>query len=198
MKLLLATRNQDKVKEIKAILKDPAIEFITLAKVAPKLIIPEKDETLEANAHHKALMAMRTTGLPSLGEDTSLEVKALGGKPGVKSARYAGPGAIYENNLKKLLKEMESIPFNQRQAQFRTVFALAMPARKVYLFKGVCKGMITNESKGKSGFGYDPVFIPNGYRKTFGELSKKTKNRISHRAKALAKVKGFFKKLNQN
>lgn len=192
MKLLLATCNRDKIKEIKAVLKDTNIKFLTLEKVAPKLIIPEKGRTLEANARKKALLAMQATQLPSLAEDTGLEVFALAGAPGVYSARYAGPRAKYEDNVNKLLQNMKNKTTNLRKARFRTIFALAIPGRKIYQFQGICIGEITTKPKGKSGFGYDSIFKPTGYRKTFGQLSIKIKNRISHRAKALRKVKIFL------
>jgi XTP/dITP diphosphohydrolase len=194
MKLLLATRNQDKIKEIKAVLKNTDLEFLTLEQVAPKLIIPENARTLEANARKKASLAMQSTQLPSLAEDTGLEVFALEGAPGVYSARYAGPKAKYEDNVNKLLQKMESIPPNQRKARFRTIFILAIPGRKTYQFQGICNGEITTKPKGKSGFGYDSIFKPTGYRMTFGQMSIKMKNRISHRAKALRKVKIFLNK----
>ena len=194
MKLLLATRNQDKIKEIKTILKDTNLEFLTLEQVAPKLFIPENGRTLEANARKKALLAMQATRLPSLAEDTGLEVYALDGAPGVYSARYSGPNMKYEDNVKKLLQEMENIPANRRRARFRTVFALAIPNKKVKLFQGFCPGTIIKQPRGKSGFGYDPIFIPKDYRITFGRMSIKTKNRISHRAKALRKVRIFLDK----
>ncbi len=198
MKLLLATKNPDKIREIKALLKGLDLEFLTLVQVAPKLIITEKGKTLTANARHKALTALRITKLPSLAEDTGLEVKALACKPGIYSARYAGLNARYEDNVKKLLQAMAHIPSPQRRARFRTVFALAIPGKKVYFFQGTCFGKITAEAKGRMGFGYDPVFVPNGYRKTFAEMKEKTKNRISHRAKALKKVKRFLLKLIKN
>ena len=192
MKLLLATRNQDKIREIKSVLKDTKFQFVTINKIAPKVALAEEGKTLEANAGQKAITAMRSTNLPCLAEDTGLEVFALGGKPGVLSARFAGPAAKYEENVKKLLNEMREIPENRRGARFRTIFALATPENKLYTFEGVCPGKIANESKGKNGFGYDSVFIPKGYQRTFGQMASKTKNRISHRAKALLKVRIFL------
>ncbi|MEO0093964.1 MAG: RdgB/HAM1 family non-canonical purine NTP pyrophosphatase [candidate division WOR-3 bacterium] len=195
MRLLLATRNPDKLKEIKAILNDLDIELIPLAQVAPKLIIPETGPTLEANARRKALTAMRKTKLLCLAEDTGLEVYALRKKPGVYSARYAGQNASYKENVEKLLNQLSGI--RQRRARFRTVFALAIPKKRVYLFEGTCSGRIATKPKGKKGFGYDPIFIPRGFSKTFGELPAETKNRVSHRAKALRKVKLFLQRLKQ-
>ena len=192
MELLLATRNRDKIKEIQAVLKKPNLKFLTLDQIAPKLFIQENGRTLEANARKKALLAMKATHLPSLGEDTGLEVNALKGAPGVYSARYAGSKAKYEDNVNKLLQKMKNIPKNLRKARFRTIFALAIPGRKIYQFQDICNGVITAKPKGKSGFGYDPIFKPNGYQITFGQMSIKTKNRISHRAKALRKVKIFL------
>lgn len=192
MKLLLATHNRDKIKEIKSICRKSDIELFTLEQVKPKLILSERGKTLKANARYKALMAFRATNLPTLAEDTGLEVFALGGKPGVYSARYAGKNAGYKDNLKKLLKTMEQLKGKERQARFRTVLALATPGKKVYFFEGICKGTIATKPKGRKGFGYDPIFIPKGYQKTFSELSTKTKNRISHRAKALKKFQKFL------
>uniref|UniRef100_A0A7C6EA75 dITP/XTP pyrophosphatase n=1 Tax=candidate division WOR-3 bacterium TaxID=2052148 RepID=A0A7C6EA75_UNCW3 len=195
MRLVLATHNRDKIKEIKAICQNPALKFITLEQVCPKLTISERGKTLSANARHKALIAMRATNLPSLAEDTGLEVFALGGSPGVYSARYAGKNAGYKDNIRKLLKMMAQLKGKQRRARFRSVFAFALPDKKVYLFEGTCYGTIATKPKGRKGFGYDPVFIPSGYKKTFGELSAQTKNRISHRAKALKKFKQFLKRI---
>ena len=189
MKLVLATRNPDKIKEIKSILKDTRYQLIPLEKIVPKLFVTETEPNLDGNARKKALSTMRATKLSTLAEDTGLEVYALGGEPGVRSARYAGSNAKHEKNIKKLLKNMQSIPNNQRLARFRTVFALAIPGKTVRVFEGICFGKIAKEPKGKFGFGYDPIFIPKSYKLTFGQLSTKTKNRISHRAKALKKVK---------
>ena len=195
MKLVLATRNTDKIKEIKSIFKDTDHQLIPQKRIVPKLIITETERTLAGNARKKALLTMRATKISTLAEDTGLEVYTLGGEPGVHSARYAGSRAKYEKNVKKLLKKMQSIPNKQRQARFRTVFALAIPGKPVRFFEGICSGKIANQPKGKSGFGYDPIFIPKSYKLTFGQLSTKTKNRISHRAKALVKVKRFLKTL---
>jgi XTP/dITP diphosphohydrolase len=198
MKLVLATRNPDKIKEIKSILKDTNHQLIPQEKIVPKLIVVETERSLDGNARKKALLTMRATKLSTLGEDTGLEVNALGGEPGVRSARYAGLKAKYEKNVKKLLKKMQSIPNKQRQARFRTVFALAIPGKPVHYFQGICSGKIAKEPIGKNGFGYDPIFIPRGFQLTFGQISTKTKNRISHRAKALIKVKEFLKKQELN
>lgn len=195
MKLVLATRNPDKIKEIKSILKDTNHQLIPQERIVPKLIITETERTLDGNARKKALLTMCETKLSTLAEDTGLEVYALSGEPGVHSARYAGSKAKSEKNVKKLLKKLQSIPNKQRQARFRTVFALAIPGKPVRFFEGICSGKIAKEPKGKSGFGYDPIFIPKNYKLTFGQLSTKTKNRISHRAKALVKVKRFLKKV---
>ncbi len=194
MKLLIATRNRDKIKEIKAVLKDTNLEILTIEYITPKLFISENGKTLEANARKKALLAMKATGLASLGEDTGLEVNTLNGAPGVYSARYAGPRAKYEDNINKLLQKLKDRPTKLRKARFRTIFTLAIPERKTYQFQGICNGEITTKPKGKSGFGYDPIFKPKGYLKTFGQMSIRTKNRISHRAKALHKVKIFLDK----
>lgn len=195
MKIVLATKNPHKVSEIKAILKDKNWEIISLLDINPDFDIVEDGATLEENAQKKAELVMKKYELVALGEDTGLEVNALDGRPGVFSARYAGEKASYDKNVSKLLHELRGIPIEKRTARFRCVCAIAFPDkynRKTELFEGVCEGLIINEPRGKKGFGYDPVFVPNGYDKTFAELYSEEKNQISHRAKVLEKVKEYL------
>ncbi|MCX8015202.1 MAG: RdgB/HAM1 family non-canonical purine NTP pyrophosphatase [candidate division WOR-3 bacterium] len=197
MKLILATQNNDKIKEIQQILKDNNWDLIPLNKLDSNLQIIEDGLTLEENAKKKAEVVMKKFGLITLGEDTGLEVEALQGQPGVYSARFAGEKATYQQNVKKLLKLLEGI--KDRKARFRCICALAFPNKfniPTKIFEGVCEGTITETPKGTAGFGYDPVFIPDGFDKTFAELSPEEKNKISHRAKALIKVKEFLNQMN--
>jgi len=193
--IVLATRNRDKIREIKKILNDTNARFLSLEDFPGCPEVVEDGETLEANAKKKALVVSQYTKKLSLAEDTGLEVDALGGAPGVRSARFAGDNATYENNNRKLLKLMEKLPLEERRAKFRCVAALARPDGEVVSCEGVCEGRIAFEMKGKSGFGYDPLFIVPEHGKTFAELGEDIKNRISHRAQALAKIKEITNKL---
>jgi len=193
--IVLATRNRDKIREIKKILNDTNARFLSLEDFPRCPEVVEDGETLEANAKKKALVVSQYTKKLSLAEDTGLEVDALGGAPGVHSARFAGDNATYENNNRKLLKLMERLPLEERRAKFRCVAALARPDGEVVSCEGVREGIIAFEMKGKSGFGYDPLFIVPEYGKTFAELGEDIKNRISHRAQALAKIKKIINKL---
>lgn len=193
--IVLATRNRDKIREIKKILNDTNARFLSLEDFPGCPEVVEDGETLEANAKKKALVVSQYTKKLSLAEDTGLEVDALGGAPGVRSARFADDNATYENNNRKLLKLMEKLPLEERRAKFRCVAALARPDGEVVSCEGVCEGRIAFEMKGKSGFGYDPLFIVPEYGKTFAELGEDIKNRISHRAQALAKIKEIINKL---
>ncbi|MEO0075835.1 MAG: RdgB/HAM1 family non-canonical purine NTP pyrophosphatase [candidate division WOR-3 bacterium] len=198
MRLLLATQNRHKINEIRAILKDWHGQLISLVELAPQYKIEEIGATLEENAKLKAEIAMRKFNEISLGEDTGLEVDILFGRPGVYSARYAGDNATYEQNVVKLLTELKDIPIEKRTARFRCLCALAFPEKyniPTQLFEGVCMGRIIFEPRGKGGFGYDPIFVPNGYTTTFAELTSEEKNRISHRALALIKVRAYLDNL---
>jgi XTP/dITP diphosphohydrolase len=147
--------------------------------------------TLEGNALKKAHYVSMVTGLPSLADDTGLEVSALNGAPGVYSARYAGEQASYDDNVEKLLSEMENI--EQRKAQFRTVVAF-VDADKQWMFEGVCRGHISRYRKGVKGFGYDPIFVPDGFEQSFAEMGSKQKNSISHRGLAMKEAVAFLQK----
>ena len=187
-KLILATRNHGKIKEIKGILNDLSIEVSSLSDYSSIPEVVEDGKTLEENALIKAREIFRLTGLPTLADDTGLEVLYLGMAPGVISARYAGEKVSYEANNLKLLKELEEVQPDKRTAQFRCVAAfIAKDIEKTT--EGICHGKIIENLRGIGGFGYDPLFIPDGYRLTFAELPIETKNQISHRALAFQQMK---------
>ncbi len=187
--MVLATRNKDKGRELAALLGDLGIVIKTLAEFpdAPEVI--EDGETCEANAVKKAVAIAHYTGLPAVADDTGLEVEALGGRPGVYAARYAGEDATYEDNWSKLLRELEGVPREKRRARFVTVAALAEPNGSVRTATGLLEGFIAEKPAGTEGFGYDPVFCVPELGKTLAELSPEEKNRISHRGRAFAKVR---------
>jgi XTP/dITP diphosphohydrolase len=188
IKLVFATNNLNKVKEIKSILSDP-FEVITLADAGIDIDIPEPHHTLEANASEKSSTIYRMTKQNCFSEDTGLEVVALNGAPGVKSARYAGEGKDSQDNINKLLENLDGI--NNRAARFRTVVSLIWKGQE-YLFDGICEGHITESQSGLQGFGYDPIFIPIGSNKSFAQMSMEEKNSFSHRKKAIAKLITFL------
>lgn len=181
-KLVFATNNAHKLEEIRAILGEK-VEILSLKDIHCDTDIPETADTLEGNAALKAEFIYKHYGLDCFADDTGLEVEALGGAPGVYSARYAGgEGHDSEANMKKLLKELSGE--TNRKAQFRTAICL-IEGGEEYLFEGVVKGEIIEEKRGNSGFGYDPVFVPEGFSQTFAELGAEIKNQISHRARAV-------------
>ncbi|MBH0203155.1 MAG: XTP/dITP diphosphatase [Nitrospira sp.] len=182
--ILLATRNSDKVRELSALLGDLGIRIRTLADFPAAPEVEEDGATCEANALKKAREIAAATGLPSVADDTGLEVDALGGRPGVFAARYAGEGATYEDNCRKLLKELDGVPQARRTARFVTVAALAMPGGETRVATGALAGVIADACAGSQGFGYDPVFFVPELGRTLAELTAEEKNRISHRAKA--------------
>ncbi len=180
--LVFATNNSHKLEEIKAMLGNE-IEVLSLADINCHTDIPETADTLEGNARQKAQYIYDNFGLDCFADDTGLEVESLGGAPGVYSARYAGgEGHDSQANMQKLLAEMKEK--NNRKAQFRTIISLIEKGEEKQ-FEGIVKGFITKEKKGESGFGYDPIFQPEGYKSTFAELGNDIKNRISHRAQAV-------------
>jgi XTP/dITP diphosphohydrolase len=186
--IVLASRNKDKIEELRSTLAPLGITLqLTYDFPDLKEVIEDK-ATLEGNALKKARYVFEETGLPALSDDTGLEVDALGGRPGVYSARYAGEDSSYEDNVEKLLAEMNDVGRQERGAQFRTVAAFVTSDQE-YTFEGICRGRILTEQRGKGGFGYDPVFRPDGYEQTFAELDAEIKNEISHRGKA---VQQFF------
>ena len=203
MKIVFATNNRNKLAEIQSILGD-RFEIVSLKDIGCDADIPETGSTLEENAMQKARYIYDNYGLSVFADDTGLEVDALGGAPGVYSARYAGgEGHDSEANMTRLLSELGEN--NNRKAQFRTVIALLLkddsatdnnqpePAGK--LFEGIAKGEISLERRGGEGFGYDPIFMPEGYDRTFAELGLDVKNKISHRAKAVERLAEYLKEL---
>lgn len=187
-KLVFATNNAHKLEEIAAILGDK-VELLSLNDIDCHTDIPETAETLEGNALLKSSFIYRNYQLDCFADDTGLEVESLNGEPGVYSARYAGDGHNAEANMLKLLHNMEGI--ENRKAQFRTVFALIIDGKE-HLFEGFIKGEIIKTRRGNSGFGYDPIFVPEGYSQTFAEMGNELKNKISHRAIATNKLCKFL------
>lgn len=188
-KLVVATNNAHKLEEISAILGNE-MELLSLKDIHCNADIPETADTLEGNARQKAMYIHENYGMDCFADDTGLEVEALNGAPGVFSARYAGDGHDSEANMQKLLKELEGK--ENRKAQFRTTICLIMEGKE-YLFEGIVKGHIIEEKRGGAGFGYDPIFVPEGYDQTFAELGNDVKNTISHRARAVEKLCTFLK-----
>lgn len=188
MKLILATHNKDKEKELKDILKNLPFEVLTLDQFPEIGEIDETGSTLYENAKLKAETVHKITHLPSIADDTGLEVDVLNGAPGVFSSRYAGENVSYEDNVTKLLKEMESIPLGKRSARFRTVIFYTDGERELYT-EGAIKGYITEERRGNKGFGYDPVFYIPEVKKTMAELKTDEKNKLSHRGQAMRKLR---------
>lgn len=186
--LIFATNNANKVKEIKAVTGD-VLSILSLAEAGIEIDIPEPHETLEANASEKSAVIHQLTQKNCFSEDTGLEVEALNGAPGVKSARYAGDSRNFQANIDLLLHNLASV--TNRTAQFRTVISLIWNEQE-YLFEGICKGQIMKEASGKEGFGYDPVFKPDGATKTFAEMSLAEKNQYSHRKKAMQQLLAFL------
>lgn len=188
-KLVVATNNAHKLEEIAAILGDE-MELLSLKDIQCFDEIPETANTLEGNAHQKAEYIYRNYGMDCFADDTGLEVEALNGAPGVFSARYAGDGHDSEANMQKLLQELKGK--ENRKAQFRTAICLMMEGKE-YQFEGIVKGKIIEEKRGGAGFGYDPIFVPEGYDLTFSELGNDIKNTISHRARAVEALCNFLK-----
>jgi XTP/dITP diphosphohydrolase len=187
--LVLATRNRDKGAELSALLADLGIVIKTLDEFPNAPDVVEDGETCEANAVKKARAIAEYTGLPAAADDTGLEVDALGGRPGVYAARYAGEHVTYEDNWRKVLRELTGVPSARRTARFMTVAALALPGKDVQVATGTLEGRIAEHPAGNRGFGYDPVFLIPETGKTLAELSPEEKNRISHRAKAFVQVR---------
>ena len=194
MQLVLATRNQDKTREIKAALKGLPLEIVTLPETESTKL-KETGQTLEQNALQKARTVCKMTGLPSLADDTGLEVEYLKGAPGVRSSRFAGNQASYLDNNLKLLKKLQGVPLKNRKARFRCVLALVLNPDQHYLVEACVCGLITKERRGINGFGYDPVFYLPRFQKTFAQMTLTEKNKISHRGKALRRLRRLFEKL---
>lgn len=189
MELVVATRNKHKLREIKTLLKDLPVNVFSLDpfKHVPEVL--EDGKTLEENALKKAIQISSSLKRFVVADDSGLEVEYLNGKPGVYSARFSGKGATYKSNNEKLIGLLRGLPDNKRKACFRCVIAIANNGKVLGIREGRCKGRIAFKSLGKNGFGYDPLFIPHGYRKTFAQMSASQKNKISHRHKALAAAK---------
>jgi len=188
-KLIFATNNQHKVEEIQFAIGN-GIEVVSLKEAGINIDIPEPHYSLEANASEKSKTIYQLTGTDCFSEDTGLEVEALNGEPGVRSARYAGEDKAFEKNIEKLLLKLGNN--TNRKARFRTVISL-ISGGKEFLFEGVCEGEISVVRKGGKGFGYDPVFIPAGSDRSFAEMSMEEKNKFSHRKKAVDKMIAFLK-----
>jgi len=188
-KLVIATNNPGKLKEIKEIFKELPFDIVSLKDLNINVKIEEDQDTFEGNARKKALEVMRLTGEITLADDSGLEVEALNGMPGVLSARFAGVNASDEQNNEKLLNMMKDIPYEKRKARFRCVIAVAFPDGRILVSEGTCEGRIGYYPKGSNGFGYDPLFIVDKYDKTFAELEQDEKNSLSHRGMALQRIK---------
>ncbi len=193
--LVLATRNRHKGEELAALLGDLGIRIHTLDEFPDAPDVVEDGDTCEANAVKKARAIAEFTGLPAVADDTGLEVDALGGRPGIYAARYAGEGATYEDNCRKLLQELMGVPREQRTARFLTVAAIALPSDGVRVVQGMLDGMIAEEASGTLGFGYDPVFLIPELGQTLAQLSAGQKNMISHRAKAFTLAKDLLREM---
>jgi XTP/dITP diphosphohydrolase len=192
--IVIATHNKDKLREIRRILGRGPFVVKGLDDFPPPYTVRETGKTLEANALLKARKAVQRTGHAALSDDSGLEISALGGRPGVFSARFAGYGCSYEDNNRKVLRLMKGFVRARRRAVFRCVVALVTPEGKERLFEGRCPGWIVSELHGEKGFGYDPIFEPRGQGRTFAQLSLAEKNKISHRAKAFQRAGAFLRR----
>ena len=197
MKLVLATRNRGKVREIGEMLKaQDRIELLSLHSYSDAPDVIEDGKTYEENAIKKASVLAEYTGHLTIADDSGLEVDALDGAPGVHSARYAGENASDRDRIIKLLNALQNVPEDQRSGRFISAVAIAEPLAQVRVVRGVCEGRIIHTPRGAGGFGYDPVFVPVGYNKTFAELGDEVKNQISHRAKALGKARKLLSEMS--
>lgn len=186
MKIVAATGNKHKIEEIESITRKFGMNVITKAEAGVgDLEVEETGTTFEENSLIKAEAIMKATGMPAIADDSGLEADALNGAPGVYSARFSGEGATDESNNARLLKLMENIPDDERSARFVSVVTLCFPDGTVVAARGECPGTLRRSPRGDGGFGYDPLFVPVGYDKTYAEISAEEKNIISHRAKAL-------------
>ena len=191
MKLIFATQNRHKLQEVQAMLGD-TFELIDLVQLGFFDDIPETQDTIEGNAAQKAWYVYSKFGITCFADDTGLEVEALNGAPGVYSARYAGPGRSSHDNVQKLLSELGGT--SNRKARFKTVMALVLNGNE-HLFEGIVDGQIVEAERGTGGFGYDPVFLPDGYSQTFSEMDSNLKNSISHRGRAMVELTRFLKSI---
>ncbi len=194
---MLATTNRHKAAELQVLLSDVGVRIRTLAEFPDAPEVVEDGTTCEANAIKKATAIANHTGLPAMADDTGLMVEALGGRPGVYAARYAGEQATYEDNCRKLLGELQGVPVAKRRARFVTVVAFVpRPGVQAQVVEGALDGVIAEQPAGTYGFGYDPVFVVPELGKTLAQLTSEEKNRISHRARALAKVREILQTMN--
>ena len=201
MKIIFATANAGKLREAAEVL-GPGFEIVSPASLGITEDIPETGSTLQENSLQKARYLFERTGLPCFADDTGLEVDALGGAPGIYSARYAGPGHDHQKNMEKLLAELEKLEIPDqvrnderfRRARFRTVVTLILADGEPRFFEGVCEGSIAREKRGTGGFGYDPVFLPDAYPgRTLAEVSEEEKNAVSHRGRAIRAMAEWLK-----
>ncbi len=191
--ILVSSNNADKLSEIKEVFKDENLKILSLKECNLNIDVIEDQDTLEGNALKKAKEIFSISKIQTISDDTGLFVEALRGEPGVYSSRYAGDNASYNDNCLELLKNMNGIPEEQRAAYFKCVICFYVRDEKYYMFDGICSGKIINEKRGTKGFGYDSLFIPDGFDKTFAEMDTDKKNEISHRGKALEKLRRFIK-----
>jgi XTP/dITP diphosphohydrolase len=199
MRLLVATMNAGKLREYERLLADvPGLQLETMASLSEPIDVVEDQDTFVGNARKKATAIAAVAGIPCLADDSGLAVEALGGRPGVHSARYSGEGATDARNNDKLLHELRDVPDDQRTACFRCAIAVVdAGGRELAVVEGACEGRIGQEPKGAHGFGYDPLFVPEGYTQTMAELGLETKNEISHRAKAAEKLVPLLRELQR-
>lgn len=193
MKLVFATHNSHKLSEVQRMLP-PGLTLLTLDEIGCHQEIPETADTIEGNAIQKARYIKERYGYDTFADDTGLEVRALDNAPGVYSARYAGEAKDNEANINLLLENLKQQ--SDRVAQFKTIFALCL-GTELYTFEGIVRGEITHERHGAGGFGYDAVFLPEGYKDTFAQMTQEQKNRISHRGRALQKLSAFLEQRNE-
>jgi XTP/dITP diphosphohydrolase len=191
--LVLATKNKGKISEFRELFRGLDVEIRSLDDFGPIPPVMEDGETFEDNAVKKAQFTARVLGFPAVADDSGLTVKALGGEPGVLSARYAGDGATDRENNIKLLDKLKDI--EDREAAFICVLAIAVPSGPALIYEGTCEGVISNELAGSRGFGYDPLFYYPPLKKTFAQLSEEEKNSVSHRGKAMAELRGELDKV---
>ncbi|MCX5749365.1 MAG: RdgB/HAM1 family non-canonical purine NTP pyrophosphatase [Candidatus Saganbacteria bacterium] len=193
MKIILATNNKNKVKEIKKILNIKGVKVLSLSDFPQKITVVEDGRTFEENAVKKATATAKKLKTITIADDSGLCVDALKGLPGVRSARYVKPPVTAERLCAKLLKEMDEVKPSERKAMFVCSVAIASISGKVRTVKGICRGIISDKMNGSRGFGYDPVFIPDGYNKTFAQMTTAQKNRLSHRGKAFRAARKMIK-----
>jgi len=191
-RLVLATGNRGKIREIRNLLSGLDIEILTCDDLEGWPDLVERGETFEENATSKALELSRWAGTPALADDSGLEVEALGGEPGVRSARYAGTQGDDAANIARLLREMEGVPDARRGARFVCVLILASPSGEIIEIRETCEGSVTTDPRGELGFGYDPVFVATGMDRTMAEMDLEEKNAISHRGKALRRLRALL------